>query len=371
MDTITLVLFVLGLVVLVVGAEVLVRGASNLASAFGISPLVIGLTVVAYGTSAPELAVGIQSSIQGQPGIVMGNVIGSNISNILLILGTAALFAPLIVDQQLIRLEVPIMIGVSVFMLLLALDGNISRIDGLILFVCIIAHAIWSIRSSRKENEEVRKEYSQEHGNKQPPSNKALSILIQVAYIVAGLGLLVMGSDWLVDGAVAMARFFGVSDLIIGLTIVAVGTSLPELATSIVAVMRGERDIAVGNVIGSNISNILAILGITGIFAPNGIAVAPEALGFDIPVMIAVALACLPIFFTGHVVARWEGGLFLTYYIAYLAYLVLIAMQHPALPVYSNFMLLFIIPITVITLGIITIRALRDNRDTATGQKQV
>ena len=167
-----------------------------------------------------------------------------------------------------------------------------------------------------------------------------------------------------------MARFFGVSDLIIGLTIVAIGTSLPELATSVVAVIRGERDIAVGNVIGSNISNILAILGITGMVAPGGITVAPEALGFDIPVMIAVSLACLPIFFTGHVVARWEGGLFLGYYVAYLTYLVLVATQHSAVAVYSNVMLLFVIPITVITLVIITVRDLRDNRNTVTERKR-
>lgn len=370
MDIITLVLFVLGLVVLVVGAEVLVRGASNLASVFGISPLVIGMTVVAYGTSAPELAVGIQSSFQGQPGIVMGNVIGSNISNILLILGTAALFAPLIVDRQLIRLDVPIMIGVSVFMLLLALDGNISRIDGFILFACIVAHATWSIRSGRQENEEEQNKSGQGQGKKQRPNNMAGHILLQIVFVVVGLGLLVIGSDWLVDGAVAMARFFGVSDLIIGLTIVAIGTSLPELATSVVAVIRGERDIAVGNVIGSNISNILAILGITGMFAPNGINVAPEALGFDIPVMIAVSLACLPIFFTGHVVARWEGGLFLGYYVAYLTYLVLVAVEHTAVAVYSNIMLIFVLPITVITLVIITVRDLRDNRNTITEQKQ-
>jgi len=169
--------------------------------------------------------------------------------------------------------------------------------------------------------------------------------------------LLVLGSRWLVNGAVQVATLLGVSQLVIGLTVVAVGTSLPEIATSVLASLRGERDIAVGNVVGSNLFNILSVLGISAMVAPSGIPVARAALTFDIPVMIAVAVACLPIFFTGHLIARWEGAVFLAYYMIYTLYLVLNSTNHDALPAFSSAMLLFILPITAVTLGILAARA--------------
>ena len=180
---------------------------------------------------------------------------------------------------------------------------------------------------------------------------------MNVIYVVAGLGLLVLGARWLVEGAVTVAQHFGVDELIIGLTIIAAGTSLPEVATSIIASVRGERDIAVGNVVGSNLFNILGVLGLSSIVAPEGLPVSAAALHFDIPVMIAVAVACLPIFFTGHLIARWEGAFFLTYFVAYTLYLVLTAAEHAALPLFSKAMVWFVIPLTGLTLLVVTLRA--------------
>jgi len=359
MDMVTLGLFVVGLVLLVGGAEWLVRGASRLAAAVGISPLVIGLTVVAFGTSAPELAVSVQSALGGQPDLALGNVVGSNIFNVLFILGIAAVITPLVVSQQLIRLDVPLLIAVSLLMYLLALDGRIGRLDGLVLFAGIVAYTVFSIVKSRRENIQVEAEYVREFGAGEPATATKHTILWNLALIVAGLVLLVLGARWLVDGAVALARFFGLSELIIGLTIVAGGTSLPEVAASSVASLRGERDIAVGNVVGSSLFNILAVLGLASLVSPVGIQVSPAALGFDIPVMIAVAVACLPIFFTGHLIARWEGALFLGYYLAYTSYLILQAAEHEALPAFSGVMLGFVLPLTAITLAVLFWRARR------------
>ena len=354
MDPTVLGLFVLGLVLLVVGAELLVRGAARLAARFGISPLVIGLTVVAFGTSAPEMAVSVQAGLAGQADIAVGNVVGSNIFNVLFILGVSALIVPLVVSGQLVRLDVPIMIGVSVLLLVMALDGRISRLDGLLLFAGIVAYTVFAIRQGRRESPAVQAEYAQEFGSGGSPWLERLPV--QIAFIVAGLALLVLGAHWLVSGAVVIARLFGVSDLVIGLTIVAAGTSLPELATSVVAALRGERDIAVGNIVGSNIFNILAIAGIAAVVAPGGLAVAPALLRFDIPVMIAVALACLPIFASGHLITRWEGVLFLGYYAAYVLYLILAATQHDALPAFSAAMFGFVMPLTVVTLIVLLVR---------------
>ncbi len=336
----------LGLVTLVVGADAMVRGASRLAVTFGISPLVVGLTEVALGTSAPELAVSVGATLGGNPDLAIGNVIGSNIANILLILGISALITPLLVAEQIIRQEVPIMIGASVLMVVMALDGSISRLEGAILFALVIAYTVFLIRQSRRASREVEEEFASEI----PSSDWDRHWSVQAALIVGGLALLVLGADWLVDAAVAVAQTFGVSDLVIGLTIVAVGTSMPEVATSIVAALRGQRDIAVGNVVGSNVFNIFAVIGATGLVSATGIPVPEAARNFDLWVMLAVAFACLPILITGREIARWEGGVFLGYYAAYTAWLVLSAQQHSALPAFSGIMLSYVMPLTVITL---------------------
>jgi len=354
MDPIVLGLFVLGLVLLVAGAELLVRGASRFAARLGISPLVIGLTVVAFGTSAPELAVTVQAGFAGQAGIAVGNIVGSNIFNVLLVLGVSALIVPMVVSQQLVRLDVPLMIGASVLLWILALDGRISLFDGLLLTAGIVAYTVFAIRQGRKESAVVQAKYAQAFGDGKRTGLGRLPV--QIAFIAAGLVLLVLGAHWLVGGAVAIARLFGVSELIIGLTIVAAGTSLPELATSIMAALRGERDIAVGNVVGSCLFNLLSIAGIAALVTPGGLEVAASLIRFDIPVMVAVALACLPIFATGHLIARWEGALFLAYYLAYVLYLSLAATQHAVLPAYSAAMLGFVLPLTTVTLVVLLVR---------------
>jgi cation:H+ antiporter len=252
------------------------------------------------------------------------------------------------VQQQLIRLDVPIMIGVSLVTYFMSLDGVIGRLEGLLLFMGIIAYTIFLIVQSRRESKAVEAEYAQEFAVKQEAGWKPW--VINVGLVVLGLTLLVLGSNWLVDSAIAIARWLGLSELIIGLTIVAAGTSMPEVATSITAAIKGERDIAVGNVVGSNIFNILAVLGLSGVVAPSGLPVSAAAEAFDIPVMLAVALITLPIFFTGKLIARWEGWLFLFYYVAYTAYLILDSVQHDALPLFNNVLLYVLIPLTVITL---------------------
>ena len=352
MSALTILLFVLGIALLVLGAELLVRGASRLALAAGVSPLVVGLTVVAFGTSAPELAVSVRAAVAGSADIAYGNVVGSNIFNVLFILGLSALVAPLLVDRQLIRRDVPIMVAVSLLLPLLALDGRLGRIDGALLFGGILAYTVFSVVQSRKERAATREEMAAGSTDEAPGPWWANLLLV-----LGGLAMLVLGARWLVDGAVAFARSLGVSELIIGLTIVAAGTSLPEVATSVLASIRGHRDIAVGNVVGSNIFNILCVLGLTGLVAPSGVPVAPGALAFDTPVMVAVALACLPIFFTGPGIARWEGALFLFYYAAYVAFIVLEATDSSVLPTFRNAMVFFALPLTAVTLLVLAARA--------------
>jgi cation:H+ antiporter len=348
--------FVAGLVALVVGADLLVRGASRLALSFGISPLVVGLTIVAFGTSAPEMAVSVNAVLDGKGDLSIGNVVGSNIFNVLFILGISALITPLLVHMQLIRQEVPIMLGASLLLVVLSLDGRLSMGDGGLLFVLVVAYTAFLIVQSRRESAADRAEAWPE-GEASPPGGWDSKLPVQLALIVAGLVGLVMGSEWLVNASVSFAKALGVSDLVIGLTIVAAGTSLPEVATSIMAAIKGERDIAVGNVVGSCTFNILACLGLSGLVSGSaGLVVADTVLHFDIWVMLATALACLPVFVTGREIARWEGGIFLLYYVAYVAFLVLNAQHSPALSFYSTTMMSYVMPLTVITLVISLMR---------------
>ncbi|QTN33852.1 calcium/sodium antiporter [Akkermansiaceae bacterium] len=353
---------IVGLVLLVFAADWLVKGAANIASALGISPLVVGLTVVAFGTSAPELAVSVMSAFRGQADLAVGNVVGSNIFNILVILGISALIIPLVVHAQLIRFDVPVMIFLSLLLFGLSFDGTISRIDGFILFAMALAYVGFLLRQSRKEKDAgVLSEYEEEYGKKGEDPAWAKN----TALVVLGIAGLVLGSDRLVFGAVFIARHFGVSELIIGLTIISVGTSLPEVATSVVAALKGERDIAVGNVVGSNIFNIVTVLGISSIVAPAGIAVARQAIEFDMLFMIAIALAALPVFFHGYRIGRMSGFFFLAFYGAYLAYLILGATGHPAFPGFRHAMLVFVAPATGLALVVMLIRAIGQPKNPA------
>jgi len=253
------------------------------------------------------------------------------------------------------------MIFVSILTLIFSYSGKISGIEGIILFLGVVSYTGFLILQARKERVEyVQQEYIREYGAHD--QKKISSLTMNIVLIAGGLLLLVIGSRWFLNGAVSLARSFGVSEFVIGLTLVAAGTSLPEVATSVVAAIRGERDIAVGNVVGSNIFNILAVLGLSAVFAPGGINVSSSALHFDLPVMIAVAVACLPIFFTGNVIARWEGFLFFGYYSAYVAYLIIGSKHHDLLPIFSYVMLVFVIPLTILTLIVVTIRSILSNR---------
>ncbi len=353
-------LLVVGLVVLVIGAELLVRGASRLALSLGVSPLVVGLTIVAMGTSSPEMAVSVSAALGGQVDLAMGNVVGSNIFNVLFILGASALIVPLVVDRQLVRQEVPIMIGVSLLLVALTANGSISRVEGAVFLALLVGYtAMLYVQSRRASAAGAAPEVDV------PTSTWDAHWAVQLLLVVGGLVLLVLGARTFVDAAIDIARMFGVSDLIIGLTIVAAGTSMPEVATSIMAAIRGQRDIAVGNVVGSNIFNILGVLGLTAVVAPAALPVAPSLANFDLPVMTVVAVACLPIFFTGHTIARWEGAVFLGYYVAYVVYLVLNAQQHDALADYSTAMRWVVLPLTLLTLAVIATRELRARKSRA------
>jgi cation:H+ antiporter len=319
-EPLTIALLLVGLVLLVAGAELLVQGASRLAVALGISPLVVGLTVVAFGTSAPEMAVGVQAAAAGSTEVALGNVVGSNVFNTLAILGVAALITPLVVHQKLVRREVPLTIAISVVVALLALDGTIGRWEGAPLFAGVIAYTAWAVVVGRRETAAVQEEYAEGVG-----SGRERHWALNVASLLVGLALLVLGARWLVDGATEVAEAFGLSELVIGLTVVAAGTSLPEAATSIVAGLRGQRDIAVGNVVGSNLFNLLAVLGLSTVVAPGGVQVPDSALRFDVPVLIATSVLCLVIFSTHWRIKRWEGGLLVGLYVVYLTLTVVMA----------------------------------------------
>lgn len=355
----TFISFLAGLLILILGADLLVRGASRLAAAFGVSPLAVGLTVVAIGTASPEIAVSLHAAASGQGDLMLGNVLGSNIFNILFILGITALVAPIVIAEQLIRQDALIMLGISLLVFAFALDGSFGHLDGAVLIIGLIVYTIFALRQSRRESRAVQREYAQEFAAKEPRT--ARNIIVNLLFISVGLGLLVQGSDWLVNSATQIASALGVSELIIGLTIVAAGTSLPEVATSVIAAFKGESDIAVGNAVGSNIFNLLGVLGIGSIVAPDGIAVTGRALAFDFPAMVFVAMATLPVFYIDSHISRLEGGLLFAYFLLYMTYIVTDAMNSPAFPGVGLFAALFI-PLTFIVLVAFAVRSARSKR---------
>jgi cation:H+ antiporter len=379
-----LLLLVLGLLGLVLGGEFLVRGSARLAALAGVSPLIIGLTVVSYGTSAPELAVSIRAGLAGNDSIAVANVVGSNIFNVLFILGACAALSPLVVDRRLVRIDVPVMIAVSLLAGAFSLGGRIAPWEGALLAAGALAYTVWTVRAGRgpvaADVESPPSDIPGADQREPPPWRAWPAIFITIAaaavlahlldrlgsieaacalagalaylgapllrggggrraefarqagFILTGLAILVVGAGWLVDGAVSLARGLGVSDAIIGLTIVAAGTSLPEVAASIIATLRGERSLAIGNVVGSNIANILCILGVSSLVTPGGLSVAPEMQRLDVPLMILIAVACLPVFYSGYLIRRWEGLVFLGGYLGYTTYLVATATKHDFAP---------------------------------------
>lgn len=362
----TFIALAIGIVGLVGGAELLVKGAATIATRLGIAPVVVGLTVVAFGTSAPEFAVSLGASINGKTDMSLGNVVGSNTANILLILGLSATVSGLIVAQRIIRVDIPIMVLISLVIFGLSLNNSIGRIEGIVLFLGLLGYTGWLIRNARKDSSTVMAEYAEsveelEDDIVQRPLWQLIGI------IIIGFAALVIGSNLLVNSATDIAESLGVSDLVIGLTVVAIGTSLPELATSVLAAIRGQRDIAVGNVVGSNIFNLLGVLGLSGAISSKGIPVTDEALRLDLPVMIAAAVVLIPVCWNGFMIKRWEGFLMMAYYLAYVAYLIFRANDSDATEFMSTAALI-VVPLTLVTFSVTGLQGWRRHRATLAQQ---
>ncbi|NTS43859.1 calcium/sodium antiporter [Flavisolibacter sp. BT320] len=323
-----LVIFLIGLVVITSGAELLLRNATRIAAMLGIKPILIGLTVVSIGTSMPELAVGIKAVQEGKGPMAVGNIAGTNIINILFILGLSAAIRPLKIHLQSIKLDVPVMIATSFALILMAMDGKLERWEGIVLLVAAIIYLVILVRTNQKESAEVKKEFGDMYENADAGKTekpKKMRGVLPVVLLLASMALTIWGADLLVTGAVSIAQAIGVSDAVIGLTIVAIGTSAPELATTIVATYKNDRDVAVGNLIGSSITNVLVILGLTCL-AAKSIDVSNDILFIDLPLAAVVAIVCYPVFRSDRMVSRMEGVLFVTLYLLYLAWLLIFRM---------------------------------------------
>ena len=338
-----------GLCLLIFGAELMVRAAVRLAARLHVRPLIIGLTIVALGSSAPQMAVSLQATLTHNPDIAVGSVIGSSIFNILVTLGLSALIIPLRVSRQLVRLDIPLMIGASVLVFVLAWNEQIGRFDGVLLLAALALYLSLLLRQSRHS--------ARPHS--QLPQAPQVPWFSSLLMIVVGLALLVFAGHLLLGAAVAVATDLGFSERVIGLTVVAVGTSLPELATSLIAALRGQREIAVGNVIGSNLFNLLGVLGFTALVAPSPLSVSPNALDFDLPVMLGVVVLCLPVFYTGYRITRAEGLLLLGLYLAYGLHVVSFTTGMPLANKLEQLMLYYVLPALVAFLLFTSLRAWR------------
>ena len=346
--------FAIGLAGLLIGGHFVVGGASVVGARFGLTPTVIGLTIVAAGTSAPELAVVFQAIAADDTELAVGSIIGSNIANVLLVLGFAAAYGKIRVTSRVVRVDVPIMIGASVALLVMSLDGKVSRGDGVLLLAALVTFIAWTLRASSSDARAGENAGRQAESTSDRPTSRTL-VKALVGFVL-GAALLAVAAGFVVSGAEGIATSLGVPELIIGLTIVALGTSAPEIVTSVIAVLRGDRELAVGNAIGSNIFNILLVLGVTGMLSPAGISLSDDAVALDLPIMVAAAVACLPIIFWDNTLDRWEGFVFLAYYGAYLVFLVLDATGHRAADPFAFVMLSFVAPLTVITAGVVIFR---------------
>lgn len=317
------IVFLIGLVVIIFGAELVLRSSTRIANFLGIKPIIIGLTVVAIGTSMPELAVGITAVSEGRGALAIGNIAGTNIMNILFILGLSAAIRALPLHAMSIKLDLPVMIGAAIALTAMAWDGVLQAYEGILLLLAAVVYTVVLIRFSRMETASIKKEYEEEFEPKRiPPIQTTWLWAWNIFLLGGGIYLTVIGSDWLVSGAVSIASSLGVSDAIIGLTIVAVGTSAPELVTTILATIKDDRDVAVGNLIGSSITNILVILGITSILAPGGIDVSKDILWFDLPLAALVAIICYPVFRSDKKISRTEGVVFVSLYLVYISSLI-------------------------------------------------
>ena len=351
-----------GLAYLLVGGDLLVRGAVALARRFHVPSVVIALTVVAFGTSLPELVVVIDATLSGYPGLVLGNVVGSNIANVLLVAGAAAAIYPLVSGEQSVRRDSLFMIGASLLLVGLSRNGVLTREEGFVLLAGIVAITALSAREATRAYRESQLKAPMEWVLGLP--TKIGMILL---FILVGVVFLPLGAHLVVTSSVEIAAALGVSETVVGLSVLAIGTSLPELATTVVAAVQKRTEVAIGTVVGSNLFNILAVLGITAAVSPSAIGVPDAALVLDLPVMVAVAIACLPFFANGYSLLRWEGILFLAYYVAYLAYLVLDSGDHALRDSYTVAMLGFMLPLSLITVIVISVRSRRRERSSPGG----
>lgn len=350
----------IGMLLLVAGAEWLVRGASRLALAAGVSALVVGLTVVSFGTSAPEMAVSIFDAASGAGQVAIGNAVGSNVFNVLMAIGVAALFGDLVVHQRVVRIDVPLVVAATAVVWWLASDGVLSVTEGVMLFAGVIAYTVVTVVLSRRDTAAVAAEYEEAFGAPEPLTGR--SLLVAPALLLGGLAGLVSGSQLLVRGASDLAATFGVPDVVVGLTVVAIGTSLPELVTSVVAVRRGELDIAVGNVIGSNLFNLLAVLGAAAV-AGGGLNVPRSVVTGDLPVAFITMLVALPVLAIELRVHRWEGVLLVAGYVAYVTVAVLVG---TASSIADTAQTLLLVGLSVLALLILVVGALTRSREPAT-----
>ena len=373
--------FLAGLAGLLVGGHLVVDGASKIGARVGLPPMVIGLTIVAAGTSAPELAVVLQSVAADDTPLAVGSIIGSNIANVLLVLGLAAAFGTIHVANRVVRIDIPIMIAASFALLVLSLDGWLTRIDGLLLFGALVVFVGWTLRAASSPNTAPDARRADGHdGHGEPVGPEAVAAVnpgsgvspgaaadpgrlqrlpATVVALVIGVGALAFAARFVVSGAEEIATRLGVPELIIGLTIVALGTSAPEIVTTVIAALTGRRDLAVGNAVGSNIFNILLVLGASSAIVSGGIDIGRDAVELDLPIMVAAAVACLPIVFWDNKLDRWEGAVFVAYYVAYVVFLVLDGTGHRASDPFALVMLGFVLPLTVLTVAVVIVRQRR------------
>ena len=354
-----IVLVAIGLATLIAGGEFLLRGAAKVASALGMTRLMIGLTIVSLGTSAPETAICVDAALQAKPEIALGNIVGSNIANVLLILGTTAIVFPIVIDRKIIQREVPIMIGVTCLFVALASDGILTQTDGGVLLFGMICFLVWQFISARQEPQALDSDETKVETGKETNADSGIiekySFLKIAMFILLGGAMLWFGAGWMVKGATGIASAFGTSELVIGLTIVAIGSSSPEIVTSLLAARRGYPEMAVGSVIGSNIANLLLVGGTTAVLSAE-ITVPVEAFEFDIPVMAIASVACLPIFLTDHKIARCEGVLFLLCFIAFTGFLFFRSSLSGLFPSWNQMVWPIAIPLILATFMVIVYR---------------
>ncbi len=364
-------LFLLGLGILLAAGHLVIDAATRIGTRCGLTPLVVGLTLIAAATSAPELAVVFQSISVDDTELAVGSIIGSNIANVLLVLGLVAATGAIHVTLRVVRVDIPIMIAASTALLIFSLDGTLTRSDGLMLFAGLVGFVLWTLRSAPRTSDPAQLQMATTPSASKISRSDELRLVPAIVRLVVGIAGLAIAARFVVRGAEEIATSLGVPELVVGLTVVALGTSAPEIATTAMAAFKGHRELAVGNAVGSNIFNILLVLGVTATASPRGIAIGSDAVSLDLPIMVAAAFACLPLVFWDHKLDRWEGVVFLFYYAAYLTFLVLDSTGNRLSDPFALVMLGFVTPLTVLTISIGLLQTWRRKRFTSSRTHQL